>query len=140
MKNKVCFIFGSGVSLLMDALFGGFPVELKWLMILMLIDIAFGIANAVMGNSGKSRTGRLSSDAMHKGLAKKIMTLGLIAVCHIVDMYAGITYCMNTAILSFMLNEIISIMETAAEAGIKVEALEKVLDVLEVKKGDNSNV
>lgn len=130
MKGKACFVVGSTVSLIMEWLFGPWTMELKSLVVIMALDLLGGMILAISGKSKKSASGKLSSHAMTIGLAKKAFMLVVISACHICDIFLNISYLMNVAIISFMVNEILSIMENASCMGLNVKFMEKILDVM----------
>lgn len=136
MREEIMLGIGTGGALLTEFLFGGFKLEIKYLMALMLMDILFGMAGAVLGKSGKSVHGGLSSYAMWKGIIKKVETLGICALAHFLDTILQLNYVMNACVYAFMAQEALSIIETyTVTAGNPPEILKKVVDIA-WKKGD----
>lgn len=136
MKEKLMLGIGTGGALLTEFLFGGFTMEVKYLLALMAMDILFGMTGAMLGKSGKSVHGGLSSYAMWKGIVKKLETLGICALAHFLDQFLGLNYIMNACMYSFMAQEALSMLETyTVTAGNPPEILKKVIDMA-WKKGD----
>lgn len=134
MKPKLCFLIGTSLSLALDMLYGGWTAELRALVTIMAIDFAAGLLTAAFSKSAKTVSGKLSSSIMWRGLGKKFLSLLIVAACHVLDGYLAINYLMNVAIVSFIANEVLSLMETCSYAGLKVGFLEKVLDILNQKE------
>lgn len=130
MKPKFCFFIGTSISLVIDMLYSGWTAELRALVTIMAIDFAAGLLTAFFSKSAKTDSGKLSSAVMWRGLGKKFLSLMIVAACHVLDSYLGINYLMNVSIVSFIANEVLSLMETCSYAGLKVAFLEKVLDIL----------
>lgn len=103
----VSYLYGSFDSLLM--IFTG----------LVVIDYVTGLlASGIEGN--------LSSKIGFKGIAKKIIIFGLIAVAHFVDQLLGNTQLIRDATIFFyMANELLSIIENAGRLGIPIPAFLK---------------
>lgn len=136
MKEEIMLGIGTGGALMTEFLFGGFTMEVKYLLALMAMDILFGMAGAMLGKSGKSVHGGLSSYAMWKGIVKKLETLGICAVAHFLDQILGLNYVMNACMYAFMSQEVLSMLETyTVTAGNPPEILKKVIDIA-WKKGD----
>lgn len=135
MKNEVMLGIGTAMSIMTEFLFGGFTIELRVLFAFMVIDILTGVIAARYGSSNKTSSGKLSSDAMWRGLVKKIATLCLCSTAHLCDYMLGINYCMNACMYAFCANELLSILENYTVTVTNPPAIfEKVLDIL--KKED----
>ena len=90
----------------------------------MAIDYLIGMALAMMGSS-KHGHGGLSSKVGYEGLIKKMIVLLLIGLVVIVENYlislgVQIEYIKNMAVVAFVINEVISIVENVKFAGIEV--------------------
>lgn len=124
-------------------LFGGWSSGLTTLLIFMGIDYLSGlIVAAVFKNSTKSKSGALESRAGWKGLCRKGMTLLFVLIAYRLDLLIGTNYIRDAVIISFCINEVLSIAENAALMGIKMPAvIEKSLDILrdrsDPKEGDD---
>lgn len=127
-----------GVSLAAGAVvgfcFGEINGLLKALIFMMAIDYTTGWIKAIYLRE-------LSSAAGFKGIAKKIMILCLVSICHIIDVHVigDKSIIMSAATMFYIGNEGISILENAVQIGIPVpEALKKALKQLTEKgKGEN---
>ena len=127
-----------GVSLAAGAVvgfcFGEMTGLFKALIFMMAIDYVTGWIKAIYLRE-------LSSTAGFKGIAKKIMILCLVSICHIIDVHVigDKSIIMSAALMFYIGNEGISILENAVLIGIPVpEALKKALKQLTEKgKGEN---
>ena len=127
-----------GVSLAAGAVvgfcFGEMTGLFKALIFMMAIDYVTGWIKAIYLRE-------LSSAAGFKGIAKKIMILCLVSICHIIDVHVigDKSIIMSAALMFYIGNEGISILENAVLIGIPVpEALKKALKQLTEKgKGEN---
>lgn len=126
-------IAGAGIS----SLFGGFDMGLKILVVFMIIDYITGLIVAgVFKNSPKSDTGALESKAGWKGLCRKGVTLLIVLVATQLDRYTGLNIIRDAAVIAFMSNEAISVVENAGLMGIPIpNAITQAIDILK-KKGE----
>lgn len=126
-------IAGAGIS----SLFGGFDMGLKILVVFMIIDYITGLIVAgVFKNSPKSETGALESKAGWKGLCRKGVTLLIVLVATQLDRYTGLNIIRDAAVIAFMSNEAISVVENAGLMGIPIpNAITQAIDMLK-KKGE----
>ena len=101
------------------------------------------VVSAVFKKSKKSESGALNSGACWKGIVKKICTLLLVVCGTYADRLVGSDYIRNTLVIAFCTAELISIVELAGLMGIMPEpvqkVLDKVIDVLNSKKGDSND-
>lgn len=113
-------------------LFGGWSSGLTTLLIFMGIDYLSGLTvAAVFKNSKKSKSGALESRAGWKGLCRKGTTLLFVLIAYRLDLLIGTNYIRDAVIISFCINEVLSIAENAALMGIRMPAvIEKSLDIL----------
>ena len=118
------------VGVLLQHLFGAWSSSLETLLILMVIDYITGIGAACVNPNMK-----LDSRKCAVGIWKKIITLLLIAATHRVDLI-GQTMAMNIVLLFFVGQELLSILENAANCGLPIP--QKLKDTLaqftEIKK------
>lgn len=117
------------------ALFGGWDDSLMTLLIFMGIDYITGLIVAgVFKKSNKSQNGALESKAGWKGLCKKGVTLLIVLVAQRLDVAMGTTFIRDVVIISFIINEAISLLENAGLMGIPMPSvLKKALDMLQKK-------
>ena len=120
---------------------GGWDMALQTLIIFMGIDYLTGLLVAgVFHNSGKSQNGALESRAGWKGLCRKGMTLLIVLVAAQLDKVAGTDVIRNAAIIAYIVNETISIIENAGLMGLPIPSIiRKALDLLS-KQAEGSEV
>ena len=118
MQNKNIFTTLAGLlGALFTSLFGGWSSGLITLMIFMAADYFTGlIVAAVFKNSKKSKSGALESRAGWKGLCRKGTTLLFVLIAYRLDLLIGTNYIRDAVIISFCINEVLSIAENAAGA------------------------
>ena len=132
VKQVISLVIGALTTGLLKVI--GEPTQdLKILLLLMIIDLIVGfIISAVWHKSSKTKSGKVSSKVMFKGIVKKILTLVLVVVAYQIDILLGYDVIRHIAIIAFIVQEIISIIENIAITGIKSpEIITKALDVLE---------
>ena len=107
--------------------------ELMILLMLMVIDLITGtIVSAVFHKSSKTKSGKLSSRVMFKGIVKKILTLVIVVIAYQLDILLNISMIRYIVIITLIIEEILSIIETITLTGLKVPTIiTKALDVLE---------
>lgn len=134
MKNLLCFYAGV-IGGTIASLLGGWDSSLKALIIFMVADYITGLIVAgIFKKSGKSKSGALSSQAGWKGLAKKGVTLLIVAVAFQLDNITGSEFIRNATIIGFMANEVISIVENAGLMGIPIPGvITKAIEILKSK-------
>jgi len=123
------------------ALFGGWDMGLQVLVTFMVVDYITGLVVAgVFHKSGKTESGRLESRAGFKGLCRKGMELALVLVGTCLDHYTGNSFIRDAVVITFAVNEALSILENAALMGVPIpQTLKKVLEVMQ-KGGDAHDV
>jgi toxin secretion/phage lysis holin len=96
----------------------------------MIIDYVSGVIVAVFRRE-------LSSEVGFKGIAKKVLIMGLVAVGHILDTHilGGGAVCRSAVIGFYIANEGISILENSAKLGLPLP--KKLIAVLKQLKDDN---
>ena len=79
----------------------------------------------------------MSSEVGFKGIAKKVLIMGLVAVGHILDTHilGGGAVCRSAVIGFYIANEGISILENSAKLGLPLP--KKLIAVLKQLKDDN---
>lgn len=135
MKGNVLMVIIGVVGSTVSAMFGGWDSALTTLIIFMAIDYVAGLIVAgVFKNSTKTETGALESRAGWKGLCKKGTTLLVVLVACRLDMTLGSTFIRDAAVIAFVANETISIIENAGLMGVPIPSvIRKAIDVLQSK-------
>lgn len=135
MKAMICTVFGA-IGGMIAHLFGGWTEDMITLTIFMAIDFIMGLVVAgVFHKSNKSQSGALNSHAGWLGLCKKGVVLLFVLVAHRLDMLLGSDYIRTTAIIGFIANEVISIVENAGLMGVPLpEVIVKAIEVLKHKE------
>ena len=111
------------------------------LLIFMGVDYVTGLIVAgVFHRSQKSTDGALESRAGWKGLCRKGTTLLVVLVACRLDLVTGSTFIRDTAIIAFIANETISIIENAGLMGAPIPAVvAKAIDILKQKAEGDAN-
>lgn len=138
MKEAVCTSIGI-VGSMIASLIGGWDAPMQALIICMIVDYISGIVVAgVFHASKKSENGALKSSSGLKGLCRKCMILFIIVIMSQIGKAANIDYLRNTAIIGFIANEIISIVENAGLMGVPLpKIVYKAIDILNDKEKEN---
>ena len=137
VKQAISLVIGALTTGLFKVI--GEPTkDLKILLLLMVIDLIVGFTvSAVWHKSSKTKSGKVSSKAMFKGIVKKILTLVLVVVAYQIDILLGYDVIRHIAIIAFIVQEIISIIENITITGIKApDIITKALDILERSVND----
>ena len=135
MKNAICTSVGV-IGGLIASVYGGWTASLTTLLIFMGIDYATGfIVAAVFHKSPKTKTGTLESRTGFKGLIRKVMILLFVLIGHRLDVAVGTTYIRDAVCITFIVNELLSIVENAGLMGIPIPAvITEAIDILKQKK------
>lgn len=135
IKTVICTVFGA-VGGMIAHLFGGWTEDMMTLIIFMAVDFAMGLIVAgVFHKSNKSQTGALNSHAGWVGLCKKCVVLLFVLIAHRLDVLLGSDYIRTTAIIGFITNEVISIVENAGLIGVPLpDVIVKAIEVLRHKE------
>ena len=132
VKQVISLVIGALTTGLLKVI--GEPTQdLKILLLLMVIDLIVGFTvSAVWHKSSKTKSGKVSSKVMFKGIVKKILTLVLVVVAYQIDILLGYDVIRHVVIIAFVVQEIISVIENITITGIKApDIITKALDVLE---------
>lgn len=131
LKNIILFIISAIGGVVVDFL-GGADKILTALIIFMVVDYLTGLAVAfVFHKSKKTAGGGASSKEGFKGIVKKICMLLLVGLAHELDIILGVDYTRAMAILFFIGNEGLSVLENVGLMGITYpEFLVKALEAL----------
>ena len=136
MRNSTILsgIIGA-IGAVFSTAWGGWTTGMSTLLIFMGIDYLTGLIVAgVFKKSNKSESGALESRAGWKGLCRKGMTLLIVLIAYRLDLMLGTSYIRDAVVITFAVNEALSIFENAALMGLPLPAvLVKALDVLKQK-------
>ena len=140
VKTSVIGIAGL-IGSIAAKMLGGWDAALQTLIIFMAIDYVTGLLVAgIFHKSEKSETGALESRAGWKGLCRKGMTLIIVLVAAQLDIVANTDIIRNTAIIAYIVNETISIIENAGLMGLPIPSIiRKALELLQ-KQTEGSEV
>lgn len=120
MKERICYILGI-IGGTIGSLLGGWSEGVEALCILMLTDTILGIiCAAVYKHSKKTELGGLSSYALWKGLAKKVLTLVIVGVGAQIDRTVGTHFLRDGFVVAFSVSEGLSIIENAGLMGLPI--------------------
>ena len=134
MKEGICAAVGA-VGSVIASLFGGFDGALITLMIFMSIDYITGLVVAgVFHTSEKTKNGALESRAGWKGLCRKGGTLLVVLVACRLDMLTGASFIRDGAVIAFVVNEALSIIENTGLMGVPIPGvITRAIEVLKDK-------
>lgn len=133
MKEFMCAIIGT-IGGFLSYFFGGWSSALTTLFIFMAIDYITGsMVAGVFNKSTKTEHGALDSRVGWKGICRKCVTLFLVLVAVRLDIVAGTTFFKDGAVMGFVLNEALSIIENASLMGVKFP--KRITKAIEVLKG-----
>lgn len=141
IKNSICIGVGLVGGTVASAL-GGADKLIIALIICIGADYFTGLAVAlIFKNSPKTATGGAESNAGFKGLVKKAFIFLIVVVINQVDIVLGSGgFIRNAAIIGFMANECISLIENAGLMGIDLPpAVIDAIDILK-KKSENKEI
>ena len=140
IKNIIGVLVGI-IGTIITHLFGGWSSTMTTLLILMVLDYITGLIIAgVFKKSKKSKSGKLSSNECWKGLCKKGVTLCFVLIGHRIDLMLGTDYVRDFVAISFIVAELISLVENAGIMGIPIpKVITNVIDILNKKVGGDDN-
>ena len=137
LQGTICTGIGI-VGAFIASLYGGWTQGMTTLLMFMAIDYIMGLLVAgVWHKSKKTEDGRLESRAGWKGLVRKGVTMLIVLVAARLDMTIGTTMIRDTAVIGFIANEGISIIENAGLMGVPLPAV--IVNALEVLKRQAEN-
>ena len=125
---KTQFILSSIFGIIFSAL-GGHDLLLHTLVALVVIDYFSGIAVGI-------KEKRLSSKAGFNGLIKKAFIFSVIYIANLADAATGAETFRNIAVMFYISNEGISVLENLGKIGVKYP--QKIKDFL-IQIGDEEN-
>ncbi len=131
MKQTILTILGI-LGGTLASFFGGWDDAVITLIIFMAIDYISGLVVAgIFHKSKKTQSGALESRAGLKGLIRKGMMLLIVLIAYRVDITMHTTIAKDAAVIGFIANELISIVENCGLMGIPLpEKLTNAIDVL----------
>lgn len=136
MRNSTILsgIIGA-IGAVFSTAWGGWTTGMQTLLLFMGIDYLTGLIVAgVFKNSNKSENGALESRAGFKGLCRKCMILLFVLIAYRLDLMIGTNYIRDAVVITFSINEVLSIAENAALMGIPLpKVILKALDILKQK-------
>lgn len=106
---------GSAVGICVTHLYGGWSMNIEYLVIAMIIDYISGVAASFFSSELY-----LDSRVGFKGIVKKVLVLMMVAMGHIVDGVIGTELVMPMVLWFYMANECLSITENVANAGVPI--------------------
>lgn len=128
MKTEWSILLGGLVGIL-SQIFGGFDSLFIGLLVIMTVDYVTGIISAVLGKSGKTENGHLSSKAGFKGILKKLTMLLFVCMAKYAGEMFDIKGLRDMIITFFAVNDCISVLENGGRIGVKYP--EKLKNILE---------
>ncbi len=132
MKETICTVLGLVFGYI-ASLFGGWDAAISTLVFFMAMDYITGLIVAgVFHSSGKTENGALESSVGWRGLCRKGMTLAVVLVACRLDMVIGSNLLRDAAVIAFVANETISIVENAGLMGVPVPPV--IVQAIEVLK------
>ena len=138
-QTKAALMGGAAViGAWISELFGGWDTAIVTLILFMALDYISGLVVAgVFHRSDKTQSGKLDSTACWQGLLKKGMTLVVVLVAAQLDNVLGTSFVREAAVIAYIVNETISIIENAGRMGLPVpDALMKAIEQLQGKGKD----
>ena len=134
LKNAICAGIGIVLSAAAQA-FGGWDAAMTTLVVFMAVDYITGMtAAAVFHRSKKTGDGTLESRAGWKGLLKKGVSLLVVLVAARLDEVIGTEFVRDAAVIGFLANEGLSILENAGLMGVPIpRAVTSAIHVLREK-------
>lgn len=109
-------------------LFGGWTQLMTVLVVFIAIDFILGLSLA-------AKEGRASSHELWVGVTRKIGTLAIVAVAHLLDTVIGDAHLIRDAAIFFYLaGELLSLIENAGQLGVPIPpVISRAVEVLRGK-------
>lgn len=137
--NLWCGVVGATITLLL----GGFDSLLQLLIFVMIADYITGLICGVVGVSGKTAGGKLSSKIMARGIAKKVSILIIVALANMMDInifHSG-ELLRDICIYAFIANESLSLIENVGLIGVPIpKKLKDTIEILSDKYMDDEDM
>lgn len=137
--NLWCGVVGTTITLLL----GGFDGLLQFLIFVMIADYITGLICGVVGVSEKTTGGKLSSEIMARGIAKKVSILIIVALANMMDVNIFNTgeFLRDICIYAFIANESLSLLENAGLLGVPIpQKLKDTIEILNDKYMDDEDM
>ena len=133
MEGMIKFFIAAGGAVT-SFLFGGWTQLMMVLVVFIVIDFVSGLALA-------AKEGKAASRELWFGVTRKIATLSIIAVAHLLDTIIGDAHLIRDAAIFFYLaGELLSLIENIGRLGVPIPpVIAKAVLVLRGKSGDDSN-
>ena len=125
---KTQFIFSSVIGIIFSAL-GGHDILLHILIAIVITDYCSGIAVGIKNQKLSSKTG-------FNGLIKKAFIFSVIYMANLIDTATGAETFRNVAVMFYISNEGISVLENLGKIGVKYP--QKIKNFL-IQLGDEEN-
>lgn len=137
-KTVFCTVVGL-IGGVVAAAFGGWNAAMMTLIALMAVDYLTGLMVAgIFHKSPKSESGALESKAGWKGLCRKGVTLLVVLVAAQLDRAIGTQFIRDAAVIGYIANETLSIIENAGLMGVPVPAaVKKGIELLKKKEDED---
>ena len=113
----------------------GLPALGQAVLTVQMADVATGVACALLGKSGKSDSGRVSSRAMLEGVIKKGAEWLIVLVCVSAGAPLGMEGVGSAAMTYVIATELVSLLENLALLGLDAPLLRAILDVAHSREG-----
>lgn len=138
IKNTLCISLGV-LGTFLATLFGGWSEDMITLIIVMSVDFIMGILiAAIFKKSPKSESGAVNSKSCFIGLCKKCVILAFVLIAHRLDISLNTNYIKTATIISFIVNELISIIENAGIMGVPMpQVITRAIELLKQKDSNN---
>lgn len=106
----------------------------------MTVLVVFVVIDFVSGLALAAKEGRAASRELWFGVTRKIGTLGIVAVAHLLDTIIGDAHLIRDAAIFFYLaGELLSLIENTGQLGVPIPpVITKAVQVLRGKSGDDS--
>ncbi|MBQ7051364.1 MAG: phage holin family protein [Clostridia bacterium] len=118
------------------AWFTGLPPIAQALLVTQGADVLTGVLGAVMGRSPKTESGRVSSNALSMGMIKKGLEWLVVLICAYVGAALKTEGITGAAMTYMIATEMVSLVENLSLFGLKVPALERLLDIAQEEGRD----
>jgi len=118
------------------AWFTGLPPIAQALLVTQGADILTGVLCAVMGKSPKTESGTVSSHALSMGMIKKGLEWLVVLICAYVGAALRTEGIAGAAMTYMIATEMVSLIENLSIFGLKIPALERLLDIAQGGSGE----
>lgn len=120
----------AAIGTCISSFLGGWDLLLKALVVFIVVDYVTGVICAIVEHKLNSKIG-------FKGIAKKFLILAIVGLAFMLDKAVGTNVLRNMAILFYIANEGISILENSTKIGVPYP--QKLKDILDQLKKENEN-